>query len=731
MQSSWNPTPGPRFNKFVSEQPEEARASISLSSTKILSRCRDPKFPSVQRSQLVVGEVQSGKTMSFTGVAALARDNGFPIVIVICGTKDNLREQTEDRIKQDLRIGGDGGANPWLMVSASDLQRDLNEIAQALGRWNDPVLPEAFKQTIIITTLKTVGSLKKVTTAFNNLKYDGLEELPVLIVDDEADQAGLNVAEAPDEESSVYASIGKLRSTIPNNDYLMYTATPQANLLLRIEDHLSPDSVTVLTSGADYMGGRVLFGEGNTFVNTISPQDVSQAVKPDLHLGPPPSLKLALSYFLVGMAHAQQRGNPKPCSMLIHPGTTKKLHKVHQRWIKAILESWKPMLSDPSDEAFKQCKKHDFEQALNWIQTFPEFEDVWREVSDDAPVNNILHYISFWIPKIELRVINSDRDAQDISVEDWKQSPGWILVGGEKLARGFTIENLTTTYMPRSAGIGNADSIQQRGRFFGYKKRYADLLKGWFSSDVRDAFASYVEHEESIRKELIELDNSNEPVRNWRRKFLLDPTLHATRKQVIKLLISHHKLLKGFIFRQDRLYSAALVSGQIAVRDRLKPHIQRATKHPKDTRTAANHAHLTTNMSLEEVVALLVDIPAAPTDKELLDARLFAIRSLLDDSPNLTCEVTFMDSLTARDREISQSAEGDNPENWTINNLMAGRSARYEGDAKLVSDDLITVQFHSIMPLRNGIQFPEILAVAIHWPAGMREGVIWEVPDQR
>ena len=80
---TWLPVEGLRFTRFLSEQPDEARNSISKSSSKILSRCRDPKTVLPKQSHLIVGEIQSGKTMSFTGVAALARDNGFSLIIVI------------------------------------------------------------------------------------------------------------------------------------------------------------------------------------------------------------------------------------------------------------------------------------------------------------------------------------------------------------------------------------------------------------------------------------------------------------------------------------------------------------------------------------------------------------------------------------------------------------------------------------------------------------------------
>ena len=105
--------------------------------------------------------------------------------------------------------------------------------------------------------------------------------------------------------------------------------------------------------------------------------------------------------------------------------------------------------------------------------------------------------------------------------------------------RGFTVEGLTVTYMPRGKGVGNADTIQQRARFFGYKGCYASLCRAWPETDVADAFTRYVEHEESMRKELAGEIGSGESLRTWRRRFLLDKGMKPTRAAVVRLQLQH------------------------------------------------------------------------------------------------------------------------------------------------------------------------------------------------
>ena len=730
---NWTPLVGVRYSRFIHDQPLEARESITRSSLKILSRCRNPKLVVPQKSHLIVGEVQSGKTMSFTGVTALARDNGYSLIIVVGGNKETLLQQTIHRLNKDLHISGDGGANPWVLIKAKELKDNLELINQTLDEWNNLNLPDEFKKTVIIATLKTKQSLDKLTKGVQALSRHDMSDRAVLIIDDEADQAGLNIAEVDGDESSVYGAIGRLRLALPNNDYLMYTATPQATLLLRIQDHLSPETVTVLESGEMYVGGKELFGDENSFVKRIPAPDVAQATNPQQLLGPPRSLKTALSYFLVGLAVAQRRGNPMPCSMLIHPGTTKVLHSQHKTWVNEILRAWKVLLGDQSDSAFDECMEIEFKEALEWISQAVDLEGVWPLTPGIDRNREILQYVSHWIAQIQIRVVNSAKDAKGISSVEWKAAAGWIVIGGAKLERGFTIENLTVTFMPRGTGVGNADSIQQRGRFFGYKRNYFDLLKGWLAGDLIDAFSVYVEHEESMRTELSALDAQSQPVSTWRRKFLLDPTLSPTRKQVIKLLIKHDKLVSGFVFRQHHLFAASLLNGAEEYRLTLEALMKGASRHTKDTRTVLDEGmHVTKLVPASKAIELLADIPANASDREQLDSKIFALQNLVDEFGEFDCEIVFMSMLNSRKRSTSpgQSAQFD-LEELTIENLMAGRTNAYIGDEKLVSDDLVTIQFHSVIPTHNGKLGVEVIAAAIHWSPKFRSGVVWELAGQR
>src|SRR5439155_5542212 len=111
---------------------------------------------------------------------------------------------------------------------------------------------------------------------------------------------------------------------------------------------------------------------------------------------------------------------------------------------------------------------------------------------------------------------------------NWAREYPHILVGGQALDRGYTVEGLTVTYMPRGRGVGNADTIQQRARWFGYKAGYLGYCRVYLSDDTFQAYRSYVIHEEDVRRRLRAHRATGRPMSEWRRAFLLDASMRPT-----------------------------------------------------------------------------------------------------------------------------------------------------------------------------------------------------------
>jgi hypothetical protein len=719
------PAIGEQTQQLLAQIPADARESVQEVSLRVLSRCGSAT-DTWSAAQLVVGEVQSGKTMSFTTVMALARDNEYPLIVVLAGTKKNLLAQTEKRLKRDLGMTGDGGLNPW-RTWTNPTVADADNVHRLLGEWSDPTVPPDARQTAVIFVLKHTGRLDAVAGLLDEV-FEGRATPPVrtLVIDDEADQASLNIKAAKGEESSVYAAVQGLRSSLAHHVYLMYTATPQAPLLISIADALSPEKVTMLTAGKDYVGGGELFADpASQFVRKITDLELLSALDPDAETAPP-SLQDALAFWALALVVAQERRSPRPLTMLVHPASTRDLHKKYDDWVSVILNDWRTTLADTADVAYDELVQSVF---------VPAYDDLRRTVTtlpslDAEPekLTSMLNTARLYLNRVEQRVVNSET-AAEIPEEEWKTYPGWIVIGGNKLDRGFTVQDLAVTYMPRGRGVGNADTIQQRGRFFGYKRKYLDLLRGWFSDDLARIFTRYVEHERSMQAQLREVDEKGVSLKEWRRKLLLDPDLRPTRQQVMTLSLNAAIVGKTkFPFRQEDLYVDSLAAENHDLVGDLKHLLDRdGAPDPDDKRPRADHdRHQSASWDYLQATRLLEAWACSPAEREQLDRLLFVIAAVQDERDArgggtlLPVRVVGMDNLGPRVRSRSAARS-------SISRLFQGRASTqgYPGDDAFRDPTAVTIQLHMIAA--EDVTSP-VPALAVDIPDGWERRAYWELP---
>jgi len=722
------------FEQFIKRQslPTQSEKRLTENSARILQRTELLEGGVSSNCQLVVGEVQSGKTMSFTALIAMAHENGFPLVIVLAGTKLQLLSQTRDRLRNDLRADGDGGANPWVLtekLTKGTRKENVQLVQDVLKIWLEKDAPKTFKSTVVVTSLKNRDSLDEIVHLIEGLKPRiDIDKFPVLIIDDEGDQAGLNLKWRDDEESPVYAAINRMRNSLARHSYVMYTATPQGPLLIGIQDALSPKFVTLLKSGEDYLGGGDLFEENNDFVKYIPNHEHAAIFDKDQSAPIPNSLKHSLAFYLLALYVAQKRSKPKPISMLVHPSSSIELHKAYERWVKDVLNSWEAVLRDPSEQTYKHERNRFFEIAESELKKTINLGKDWD-------LDEALSELRWWISKIKVRVVNSK--GQNIKPDEWKSNAGWIVIGGNNLERGFTIENLAVTYMPRSLGGGNADVIQQRGRFFGYKRPYLDLLRGWFFLENAQAYRDYVVHEKSIRSQLESIDNQNGKLSEWRRRFLLDPAYSPVRREVIALQIMQKRLS---VFKQHKLYDPTLSP-------QAKPFLERILRAktelkvmPDDLRKSHQNHYF--DLSIDEGLELLADWPMAPENRAELDDTIWALRALADDGKISSSRVVLMDwnqkasNMEIRERSMLRNLPNAHllPEDQAIANIFQGPTSKsqgnYPGDAEMKFEDSLTIQVHRVVPLINGKRQAEVVALALIVP-NSTSGFVAELPARK
>ncbi len=223
---------------------EEAWDDVRDTAANILSRCPDPTVDTGRATGLALGKIQSGKTLSYTALIALAVDNGYRIIVVLAGTKNPLLEQNYARLCHDLEI-----------PSLASCPR-ITPFKNPIPGQDDDVMESVLQAggNILIAVLKYRSHIEDVRTI---LETPELNHFPTLIIDDEGDEASLNTQFRTGRRSAIYNSILNLREALHVHAYVAYTATPQAPLLISGIDALSPDFGVLIQPGQGYCGGSV------------------------------------------------------------------------------------------------------------------------------------------------------------------------------------------------------------------------------------------------------------------------------------------------------------------------------------------------------------------------------------------------------------------------------------------------------------------------------------------
>ncbi len=687
---------GKCFDSFVEQQKckgitAQGAANLREETMDILAHCNPhDAVGNDETTHLVVGYVQSGKTMSFTGLTALAHDNGYRIVVYFAGTKLNLLKQTSERLEKDLIKSNSLGKNAY------KIHKDptVGEAEEIIGH-----LSMTSKPTILIPILKHHDHIKHLKEIFEMDDFkQAMAGETVMIIDDEADQASLNsygrsnsknVDDEEDETSATYDAILKLRAILPGNTYVQYTATPQANILISMQDILSPKSHTLLTPGEGYIGGKEYFRDvfNGGLIITIPEDQVFHNRKNRLRKCPQ-SLKDAVKFHILAVAIVVKWMDVdiSYLSMMVHPDVSKANNRLFKKWIDSDLTQWRKLLAKPDGQEDKEDLLKDFESlfpmavkfySIDECPTFDEIKPFLKDILNDKKVY----------------LVNSDKDA-DTEI-DWEKYSMHILVGAEMLNRGFTIEKLATTYMPRyTVSATNADTIQQRCRFFGYKESYIKSCRVFLPQSSINNYMEYVKHEEELRLTLSRCDT----LEAAERQILLNPQLRPTRLDVLPISVVNTKLRKNCAMQAFESKETIRHNDQV-VADFL-------AKHQDDFTLAYNYTtkdrtHRGLRLPIKEAIEFLTDFRFKNyPDASRKSATIRYLRYLSSQQDNPLQYVYFIqmawDSVP-RNRSFDFANKRFAPNT----RLFAGPSSAtdstdYPGDEKIVEKDSITIQLHHI-----------------------------------
>lgn len=549
---------------------------------KILDKCVNPKKKgSWDRRGMVVGHVQSGKTSNYVGLINKATDAGYKVIIVIAGTISSLRIQTQHRIdegfvgrssaafirEKENRVVGVGkykvNTDIYSLTSSFiENGKDKGDFSQSVA--NSLNIPIG-KNPVVFVIKKNKSILENLIDWFSkdvNAKIvDGspkLFDVPVLVIDDEADAASVNASKSIDEIKTINRLIRTLLNLFNQNTFIGYTATPYANLFIsqehkeelttvvknkeyKIGEDLFPrDFIINIKAPTNYIGAAKIFGFENPNGETKEPLDIFRAIddydppffktinknnKEDLPDYLPKSLEKAIKSFILTCAIRRLRGHEnKHNSMLVHVALLVKwidrvaylVNKKTREYANAIRSEDAQILQE-----LKEIYETDFIPTTENVLENLDYKDIrikkhsWEEVKGE---------LKKAVSKIDVRSVHGTRSTtnleyhniEEIDYNRHENGLSVIAVGGSRLSRGITLEGLSISYYLRTTKM--YDSLMQMGRWFGYRPGYVDLCRLYTTEQIFEWFNHITMATEEMRNDFDEMTASHQRPKDFRLK---------------------------------------------------------------------------------------------------------------------------------------------------------------------------------------------------------------------
>lgn len=518
-----------RYRKLMLKNglPQDVVTATDTVTDEILGRLGNPNLQEEwDRRGMVVGHVQSGKTGNYTGLICKAADAGYRLIVVIAGIHNNLRNQTQERIDEGF-IGRDTGrlakkgkkaGNKAIGVGLFDdrrtpvsLTNTLTDFRKTTATGNTSEI-DSYKVPVVLVIKKNHSTLKNLLDWLreNSAKGDAqMISQPMLLIDDEADNASINTKYSKEEITKINGQIRDLLRMFHRSCYVGYTATPFANIFVdpdsydeaKKEDLFPRHFIVGLDAPTNYFGPKKIFIDGlpeegdPTWLRYISDNEDIMPIKHRIDQSfdeLPDSLLKALRTFLIARTIRNLRGQARShCSMLINASRFTNVqgkirNRLHER-LDAILDSLRVNgargsggLGDPEIAALRQV----------WANEYPDVEFEWAEIQAA-----MLEAVA----AAKVVEVNSRANGLDYS-DDGSIGQTLIAVGGFSLSRGLTLEGLTVTWFLRNTMM--YDTLMQMGRWFGYRGGYEDLCRIWMPVDAIDWYAHIADATDELHQEL-------------------------------------------------------------------------------------------------------------------------------------------------------------------------------------------------------------------------------------
>lgn len=538
----------------------KAVTSIKQSSDIILDHMANPKSDKLFNKQgLVIGDIQSGKTANYTAVINKAIDAGYKIIIVLAGMTRDLRNQTQKRLDSEVlgyetKNKGKGkalgvGTIKQLNIEGltySDEEKDYGDMKKFFSTHtlDDKLNPIV---AIVKKNKSVLQHLHKFLTSSQSYCYTNDKlDIPVLIIDDEVDQASVDTKDSETIEgaSAINRMIRTILDCLNRYSYVGYTATPFANVFVNPdrEDIYPKDFILNIPSNEDYCGVEEYFG-----VDIITDEEYTSDHVKDLVVnindygdlfsgsakinaqtiteGLNNSIKDAIKSFILAASIKKARGFDKHNSMLIHiarfknPATT--LRPLVNSYLNELYHKLKYEYQE-SISIFKDLWEDKF-KGTSKKRLAEKFNDSWDKIEE------------YLLPTLEsamknVKVINGDSgDVLDYSIA---ASGDYIVIGGDKLSRGLTLEGLVVSYYYRNSKM--YDSLLQMGRWFGYRKGWIDVCRVFTTVRFMNDFITVGKVLQKFKSDVADMYSQNLNPREVGQRIMFSPNLIPTARNKMK-----------------------------------------------------------------------------------------------------------------------------------------------------------------------------------------------------
>lgn len=543
-----------------------AIANIDRVSEEVLSSIEEPKrVGSWDRRGLVMGNVQSGKTGTYTGLICKAADAGYKVIIVLAGMHNNLRSQTQVRLDEGFlgftSSDESRGARKYVGVFNYDRNPKADSVTNKFegGDFNITVARQ-FQihpggNPLLFVVKKNTGVLENLLAWINGFASDIDDKtgrkihknIPLLVIDDEADQASIDIKaiaadefgdKDPEHEPSVInGHIRKILHAFDKSAYVGFTATPFANIFINDENiseeygkDLFPESFIInLEAPSNYIGASEIFGiDANEELGIKEKPPLPIVESVDDYVDDIEDKRQAIGWM-------PPRSSGKTDHIPLYHGDDVVPPSLHKAILCFILSALARTYREPSpifnsmlvhvtritniqNKVKTQIESH--LKSINHRLKFgdgsykPAIVDEFKEIWFNSYVTTSkICGDSYILPEWEYVQNNLTKIASSIQVMEINGSASDSLSYETHAASGLNViavggdklsRGLTLEGLVVSYFLRSSrmyDTLMQMGRWFGYKEKYLDVCRLFTTQELRGWFRHIAIASEELRQE--------------------------------------------------------------------------------------------------------------------------------------------------------------------------------------------------------------------------------------